>query len=70
MAVTALADGRVRMAGGQWSLVVDRSEVPGWLAFHRRLWGRGARVPGEPGPWARFHAADVAALEAFLGGGR
>jgi len=26
-----------------------------WRAFYRRLWGRGAKKPGEPGPWAKHY---------------
>ena len=68
MVVTRLADGRVAMAGGAWRIVVALDEVPGWLRLYRRLWGRGAAVPGQPGPWAKFYVRDVAALEAYLAG--
>ena len=66
MTVTLLPDGRVSMAGGGWRMVVALAEVPGWLRFYAKLWSRGAPKPGQAGPWAKYHAGDVAALEAFL----
>lgn len=60
------AAGTFRMALGLWSLTEPMARLPQWLAFYRRLWARGSKVKGAPGPWARFYEADLAALEAAL----
>jgi len=58
------AAGTFRMARGGWSLVEPVARLPDRLAFYRRLWSRGSKVKGGPGPWARHYEADVAALQA------
>lgn len=64
MKATLSADGKsLRMSRGQWSMTIPVEEVPKWLDFYRGLWGRGAKAPGQPGPWAVFYEENVKALE-------
>lgn len=60
------AAGLARLCAETWSQVVPIAALPGQLAFYRRLWSRGAKAKGAPGPWARHYAASVAALEAAV----
>ena len=36
-------------------MTVPATELPKWRAFYRRLWGRGAKKPGDPGPYAQHY---------------
>jgi len=49
-----------------WSARVSIEDLPGWLRRYRRLWSRGSKKEDQPGPWARFYEADLAALEAAV----
>lgn len=57
-------DGRsVHLHDGMWQWRCDGAQLLSYLALLRRLWGRGAKVAGQPGPWARHYAAEIGALE-------
>lgn len=61
--------GRVVMAKGEWRQTVAAADLPRWIRLYRGLRDRNAPhdKAGRPtalGPFARFYAADVEALEA------
>lgn len=66
MTVTLSPDGQTFTMRGRsgWCWTLPLARLPEQVAFYRRLWSRGASVKGQPGPWARFHAPAVSALEA------
>jgi hypothetical protein len=60
---------RIVLAAGTWRTTIPAADLPRWIRLYRRLRDRGARLdpkgnPIEPGPYARFYAADLAVLEA------
>lgn len=55
----------VILARGIWSGRFPISDLPTQIQFYRGLRDRGARRPGEPGPYARHYQPTVAALEAL-----
>ena len=59
MIVTATEDNTaVTMIGNRWRNKLPVAELPGFIAMYRRLRDR------DGGKYARFYAADTAALEA------
>lgn len=56
---------RILMTSQAWRHTVPVTELGQWIQFYRKLWGRGAKKPGEPGPYARFHEEPCRALESL-----
>lgn len=50
---------------GSWSGRFPIADLPAQLRFYCGLRDRGARKPGEPGPYAEHYRPTVAALEAL-----
>ncbi len=64
---------RVVMTRGTWRHTIPAEQAKDWLVMYRKLWGRKATKPGEPGPYARFYESTVARMEkvvAEIEGGR
>lgn len=55
--------GAVRLQDGIWKRRCDLGQLVSYLGLLRRLWARGAKVAGQPGPWAAHYAAEIAAIE-------
>ena len=53
----------VRLIKGKWVMTIRAAEAPRWRDFYRRLWARGSKDPKQPGPYARFYAQSVEAME-------
>lgn len=60
------ATGVAEMRKNLWGARVSITDLPDWLRLYRRLWSRGSKTKNQPGPWARFYEADLAALEAAV----
>lgn len=56
----------VLMTTGRWSLRVASAEATAWRDFYRKLWGRGAKKPGEPGPYAKHYEHTCQVLDAII----
>lgn len=44
-------------------MTVPAADVPRWRAFYWKLWGRGAKKPGEPGPYAKHYEQTCQVLD-------
>jgi hypothetical protein len=68
MIITTLPSGLIRMAKGAWHQDLPPADLPRQLALYRGLRDRDKPKAG-PGPYHRFYADDVAAIEAAMKGG-
>lgn len=55
----------VLMTTGRWRQTVRADQAEKWRDLYRRLWGRGAKVPGQPGPYAEFYTQPCQVLDAI-----
>lgn len=60
------AAGVAEMRKDAWSQRIPIADLPRWRDLYRRLWSRGAKTKDGPGPWARFYADDLAALDRVI----
>lgn len=56
----------VLMTTGTWSQKVRAEEAGRWRDFYRRLWGRGAKAKGQPGPHAKHYERACQVLDAIV----
>ena len=61
---------RIILAAGAWRTTIAAADLPRWIALYTDLRDRKAPIDAkgritEPGPWYKFYAADVAAMEAL-----
>ena len=54
------------MMSGDWRLRCPASDLPKWLKFHKDMWGRKAKAPGEPGPYAEHYEDAVRVLGGLI----
>lgn len=54
------------MMSGDWRLRCPASDLQMWLKFHQDMWGRKAKNPGEPGPYAEHYEDAVRVLGDLL----
>lgn len=45
--------------------VIPAADLEKWRQFYRRLWGRGAKKPGDPGPYAKHYEHTCQVLDAL-----
>lgn len=55
----------VLMTTGRWSQKIPAADAEKWRGFYRRLWGRGAKAAGQPGPYASFYEQPCRVLDAL-----
>lgn len=57
---------RVVMKQGTWRHTIPAEQAKDWLQMYRKLWGRKATKPGDPGPYARFYERTVEVMESVV----
>lgn len=57
---------RVVMRQGAWGHTIPAEQAKDWLAMYRRLWGRKAEKPGQPGPYGRFYERTVEVMQRIV----
>lgn len=60
------AAGVAVLAKGGWRHRLALEDLRHWRDLYSKLWGRGAKRPGAPGPWASFYDDDLRRLTAAV----